>query len=226
MKIVTLISNNFIHSRTTTTVQAPGELWRPLFRTKPPLEISSPSQPTSSHDLQYSLVMAYHPQPCDTFFVESSDGYTQRSSQDYIKMIGRRKQEAMANELSRQACDTYGEDIHAHMVQMEVKENPGLGNWRVPSVLTFLPERDATRRCLDQHPTRDSMVYETLPDRLPHRSPLCLPTAARDTLPRCQPPRSILLTACGLQETLPAGWMCCSPHRSKVRGQEGARAID
>jgi len=72
--------------------------------------------------------MAYHPQPCDTFFVESSDGYTQRSSQDYIKMIGRRKQEAMANELSRQACDTYGEDIHAHMVQMEVKENPGLGN--------------------------------------------------------------------------------------------------
>lgn len=65
--------------------------------------------------------MAYRAQqPCDTYFVESHDSYTQRSTQDYIKMIGRRKQEAMANELSRQACDTYIEDITAHMRQMEV----------------------------------------------------------------------------------------------------------
>ena len=72
--------------------------------------------------------MAYHPQPCDTFFVESSDGYTQRSSQDYVKLIGQRKQEAMANELSRQACDTYVEDIIAHMKHMEVIWNLCLGN--------------------------------------------------------------------------------------------------
>jgi hypothetical protein len=35
-------------------------------------------------------------------------------------MIGRRRQEAMANELSRQACETYVEDIMGHMKQMEV----------------------------------------------------------------------------------------------------------
>jgi hypothetical protein len=64
--------------------------------------------------------MAYHHQPCDTYFVESHDSYPQRSTQDYIKLIGRRKQEAMANELSRQACDTYMEDIVDHMHHMEV----------------------------------------------------------------------------------------------------------
>lgn len=63
--------------------------------------------------------MAFHSQPCDTYFVE--DAYPpQRATQDYIKMIGRRRQEAMANELSRQACDTYMEDIIGHMKHMEV----------------------------------------------------------------------------------------------------------
>ncbi len=63
--------------------------------------------------------MAYHSQPCDTYFVE--DAYpTQRATQDYIKMVGRRRQEAIANELSRQACDTYMEDIISHMKHMEV----------------------------------------------------------------------------------------------------------
>lgn len=65
--------------------------------------------------------MAYHHQQCDTYFVESSDGYAPRQSQDYIKMMGRRKQQAMADELSRQACDTYMEDIYCHMKQMEVR---------------------------------------------------------------------------------------------------------
>jgi len=60
--------------------------------------------------------MAY--QTCDTFFVE--DAYPPRNSQDYIKMMGRRRQEAMANELSRQACDAYLEDIVKHMKHMEV----------------------------------------------------------------------------------------------------------
>ena len=62
--------------------------------------------------------MAYHRQPCDSYFVE--EAYPQRATQEYLKMIGRRKQEAMANELSRQACDTYMEDIVKHMRQMEV----------------------------------------------------------------------------------------------------------
>jgi hypothetical protein len=46
--------------------------------------------------------------------------YPPRPTQEYIKMMGRRRQEAMANELSRQACDTYMDDIVNHMRQMEV----------------------------------------------------------------------------------------------------------
>ena len=64
--------------------------------------------------------MAYRSQPCDTYFVESQDSYTNVINQDYIKMVGRRKQEAMADELSRQACDSYLEDIINHMKNMEV----------------------------------------------------------------------------------------------------------
>jgi hypothetical protein len=65
--------------------------------------------------------MAYQKKPCDSYFVETHDSsYHQRAPQDYLKMLGRRKQEAMANELSRQACDTYVEDIMNHMKQMEV----------------------------------------------------------------------------------------------------------
>ena len=64
--------------------------------------------------------MAYQPQPCDTYFVESQDSYEHHVNQDYIKLVGRRKQEAMADELSRQACDTYLEDIVDHMRNMEV----------------------------------------------------------------------------------------------------------
>jgi hypothetical protein len=64
--------------------------------------------------------MAYHNlKQCDSYFVESDDAYI-RQSQDYIKMIGRRKQEAMADELSRQASDLYLEDIVNHMKHMEV----------------------------------------------------------------------------------------------------------
>lgn len=72
--------------------------------------------------------MAYQPQPCDTYFVESQDAYTQRPTQDYLKMVGRRKQEAMANELSRQACDTYIEDIVEHMKKMESETLPDVAS--------------------------------------------------------------------------------------------------
>jgi hypothetical protein len=64
--------------------------------------------------------MAYRPQPDDTYFVEDASYPPQRATHDYIKMVGRRRQEAMANELSRQACDTYMEDIIQHMHEMEV----------------------------------------------------------------------------------------------------------
>ena len=57
---------------------------------------------------------------CDSYFVESDDAQYTRAPQEYLKMIGRRKQEAMANELSRQASDAYMEDIVNHMKQMEV----------------------------------------------------------------------------------------------------------
>jgi len=63
--------------------------------------------------------MAYYTQqPCDTYFVE--EAYPQQRNPAILKMEGRRKQEAMANELSRQACDTYMEDIIGHMKYMEV----------------------------------------------------------------------------------------------------------
>jgi hypothetical protein len=74
--------------------------------------------------------MAYHHmKQCDSYFVETDDApYSTRAPQDYVKMIGRRKQEAMANELSRQASDAYMDDIVNHMKQMEVN-NLGTRNF-------------------------------------------------------------------------------------------------
>lgn len=67
--------------------------------------------------------MAYQPrQPCETYFVESNDtSYPPpRAHHEMIKIQGRMKQQAMADELSRQACDAYMDDIVDHMAQMEV----------------------------------------------------------------------------------------------------------
>ena len=50
---------------------------------------------------------------CDSYFVESEGA-------QYVKMIGRRIQEAMANELSRQVKDAYVDSIVNHMKQIEV----------------------------------------------------------------------------------------------------------
>jgi hypothetical protein len=64
-----------------------------------------------------------HKQPCDSYFVESHDTgvYAARAdAREYAKIIARQRQELMANELSRQACDDYMEDIMGHMRQMEV----------------------------------------------------------------------------------------------------------
>jgi hypothetical protein len=56
-----------------------------------------------------------------TFFVESDEpGFQRMSLRDAAKMIARNKQEMIANELSRLACDEYLEDIMKHIHQMEV----------------------------------------------------------------------------------------------------------
>ena len=59
-------------------------------------------------------------QPCDSYFVESDDALYSRAPQEFLKIMGRRKQEAMADELSRQASEDYMDDIVNHMKQMEV----------------------------------------------------------------------------------------------------------
>lgn len=66
--------------------------------------------------------MAYtQSQQCETYFVEDAYKPAPRTQQrDYVKEMGRRRQQAMADELSRQACDTYMEDIIDHMRNMEV----------------------------------------------------------------------------------------------------------
>ena len=64
--------------------------------------------------------MAYQ-QPCDTYFVESHDPTnTYRSTNGFIKMMSRKRQEEMSDELSRQAAENYMEDIVGHMKVMEV----------------------------------------------------------------------------------------------------------
>ena len=65
--------------------------------------------------------MAYHlKQPCDSYFVESEEASYPPGPQEFLKLMGRRRQEAMADELSRQASDSYLEDIKNHMKQTEV----------------------------------------------------------------------------------------------------------
>ena len=65
--------------------------------------------------------MAY--QQCDSYFVEEQESFQSQSRQqarDYAKLIARQRQELLANDLSRQACEDYLEDIMKHMRQMEV----------------------------------------------------------------------------------------------------------
>jgi hypothetical protein len=69
--------------------------------------------------------MAYSNQPSDnSFFVESDEPRQRMSMRDAAKMIARNKQEMIANELSRLACDEYLEDIMQHMRHMEVRDAP------------------------------------------------------------------------------------------------------
>lgn len=72
--------------------------------------------------------MAY--QQCDTYFVEQeSESFTSRQeARDYAKMIARQRQELLANDLSRQACEDYLEDVMKHMRQMEVNRLDLIGS--------------------------------------------------------------------------------------------------
>lgn len=76
--------------------------------------------------------MAYQPQQGDgTFFVETDEPRQQQqrmSARDAAKLIARNKQETIANELSRLACDEYLEDIMQHMRHMEVRATARLRN--------------------------------------------------------------------------------------------------
>ena len=65
--------------------------------------------------------MAY--QQDGTFFVETDEPSQPRmSTRDVTRMIARNRQEIIANELSRLACDEYVEDIMQHMRHMEVSK--------------------------------------------------------------------------------------------------------
>lgn len=57
----------------------------------------------------------------DTFFVEGDDSsyYQQFSPRQTLKMMARRKQDLIANELSRLAADEYLEDMMEHIREME-----------------------------------------------------------------------------------------------------------
>lgn len=62
---------------------------------------------------------------CDTFFVEGDDSsyYQQFSPRQTLKMLNRRKQDLIANELSRLAADEYLEDVMEHVREMEACPN-------------------------------------------------------------------------------------------------------
>ncbi|KAM3077980.1 hypothetical protein ACMFMF_004393 [Clarireedia jacksonii] len=106
--------------------------------------------------------MSYN-QPCDTFFVEDSSFQQSQqprpNSQEYIKMMGRRRQEAMANELSRQACDAYMDDIIDHMAQMEETTMPDVASIEIqqeiqwfmrPYLIDFLIEAHSAFQLLPE----------------------------------------------------------------------------
>jgi len=104
--------------------------------------------------------MAFQRQPCDSYFVESHDtSYPQRANQEYLKMVGRRRQQAMADELSRQACDLYMDDIVDHMADMEDCTLPDVASidiqteiqWFMrPYLIDFLIEAHAAFQLLEE----------------------------------------------------------------------------
>lgn len=70
--------------------------------------------------------MAYSHYPSDdgSFFVESDESCQRINLRDAAKLLARNKQEMIANELSRLACDEYLEDIMQHVRHMEDETLP------------------------------------------------------------------------------------------------------
>ena len=98
--------------------------------------------------------MAYsHSQPDTTFFVENDDmPLSHITPREAAKLIARRKQELIANELSRLAADEYLEDIMAHVRRMEDETLPDVAlidlqreiQWFMrPYLIDFLVEAHA-----------------------------------------------------------------------------------
>jgi hypothetical protein len=96
--------------------------------------------------------MAYN--TCETFFVESdeSSSYQQFSPRQTLKMIARRKQDLIANEMSRLAADEYLEDMMEHIRDMETTTLPDVNlidsqrqiQWFMrPFLIDFLVEAHA-----------------------------------------------------------------------------------
>ncbi len=100
--------------------------------------------------------MAYSSYPSDdTFFVESDESSQRMTVRDAAKMLARNKQEMIANELSRLACDEYLEDIMQHMRHMEVRKIAGrVGGPRAPTGCSFCCTGSLTRLLLSPSRTK------------------------------------------------------------------------
>lgn len=68
--------------------------------------------------------MAYYPQPCDSYFVESQDRYQQRlrdERRESARLEKQQRQIAIAEELSQKVSNEYRHDVLQHMEMMEVR---------------------------------------------------------------------------------------------------------
>ncbi|CAD6499667.1 BgTH12-03775 [Blumeria graminis f. sp. triticale] len=99
-----------------------------------------------------------HRQPDETYFIEDDSHATKRKYHQ-AALASKRKQEAMANELSRQACETYMDDIMKHMYEMELLTLPDVASidiqqeiqWFMrPYLIDFLVEAHAAFQLLPE----------------------------------------------------------------------------
>lgn len=80
--------------------------------------------------------MSFHPrsttfQPCDSYFVEPFEGdmcAPRLDAKEHAKYIAQERQAAIAEDLSRLACEELQDDILTHIEQMDVSS---------PSSITF-----------------------------------------------------------------------------------------
>lgn len=107
------------------------------------------------------MALPSHQVACDSYFVDTHDAPVdpRAAAQEYVKMMGRRKQQAMANLLSSQACDEYLLDMVKHMMQMEDDTLPDVASidiqeeiqWFMrPYLVDFLIEAHAAFQLLPE----------------------------------------------------------------------------